>query len=129
MDTELLLPLIVASIPVAIILISVFVKLFGFIRNLFSDEAQYEALVLKKELREEVRGSRSSNRNSNHYYSIPYRVNFYFITFRTPKHKKLRLKVDTPDFRAVKEGDTGILTLQGKKFISFEKKATVYTDG
>lgn len=123
MDKELLLPIIVAAIPVAILLISVIIKLFGFVRNLFSDEVQYEATVLKKEERDEVRGGRSSSRNSNHYYSIPYRVYFYFITFKTPKHKKLKLKVDSETFRAVKEGDIGILTLQGKKFIGFEKKA------
>ena len=124
MDKELLLPFIIASIPAAIILFFPIIKFFGFIRNLFSDKVQYEATVLKKDEREECRGTRSGGQ-----YSIPYRVKFYFITFKTPKHKKLRLKVDTPDFKAVKEGDTGILTLQGKKFISFEKKMTVYVDG
>lgn len=118
-----ILVLIIAALPAAIFVITLFVKLIGFFRNVFSGETEYEATVLKKEERDEVRGGRSSTRNSNHYYNIPYRVYFYFITFKTPKHKKLKLKVDSEAFRAVKEGDIGILTLQGKKYIGFEKKA------
>lgn len=110
--------LIVGALPVAIILITVFVKLFGFFRNLFSDKIQYEAVVLKRDRKTEYRNNRVSK-----HYSIPYRLDIFFITFRTSKHKKLRLKVDGKDYRAVKEGNTGMLTLQGKKFISFEKKA------
>ncbi len=107
--------LIVGALPVVIIFIIAFVKLFGFIRNLFSPQVQYEATVLKKNHRSEYR-----NNHVSKHYSIPYRIELYFITFKTPKHKKLRLKVAFSDFRAVKEGDTGILTLQGKKFISFK---------
>lgn len=108
--------LIVGALPVAIILITVFVKFFGFIRNLFSDKIQYEATVLERNHESEYRNNRVSKN-----YSFPYRVELYFITFRTPKHKKIRLRVDSTDYLTVKEGDTGILTLQGKKFISFEK--------
>lgn len=109
------LPFIVGAIPVAIILITVFVKLFGFIRNLLSDEVQYEATVLKKQRAEEYRKNRISEN-----ISVPYRIDIYFVTFKTPKHKKLKLKVDAATFRAAKEGGRGILTLQGKKFIGFE---------
>ena len=116
------LALVIAALPAVVITITVFVKIFNFFRNLFSDQIEYEAVVLKKEEREEVRGGRSSSRNSNHYYSIPYRVNYYFVTFKTEKHKKLKIQVDTECFRAVNEDDRGILTLQGKKFIKFEKK-------
>lgn len=116
------LALVIAALPAVIITITVFVKLFNFIRNLFSDQIEYEAVVLKKTEREEVRGGRSSNQNSTSYYSIPYRVNYYFVTFKTEKHKKLKLQVDNATFKAINENDRGILTLQGKKFIKFEKK-------
>lgn len=118
-----IITIIITAIPAAICLITIFVKLFGFFRNVFSDEAEYEATVLKKVHNTEYRNNRVSKS-----YNIPYRVEIYFITFRTPKHKKLRLKVDNKDYYAVKEGDTGTLTLQGSKFISFEKKCTLPTD-
>lgn len=104
-------------------MISTFVKLFRFIRNIFSDRAEYEATVLKKVHNTEYRNNRVSKS-----YSIPYKLDIYFITFSTPKHKKIKLKVDNKDYYAVKEGDVGILTLQGSKFISFEKKCTIPSD-
>ncbi len=110
--------LIIAALPAAIFVITLFVKLFAFFRNVFSGEAEYEATVLKKVHNTEYRNNRTASG-----YNFPYKLDIYFITYRTPKHKKLKLKVDSEAFRAVKEGDIGILTLQGKKYIGFEKKA------
>ena len=115
--------IIIAALPTTIFLIASFVKIFGFFRNLFSDKVEYEAAVIKKEHKTEYRNNRISKG-----YSIPYRVEFYFITFKTPKYKRLRVKVDTKDYRAVMEGDIGLLTVQGKKFISFEKIGAVKID-
>ena len=110
--------ILLAAAPVLIMFFAAFVKFFGFIRNLFSSPKEYEALVLKKARGAEYYGNRGSKQ-----VGYSFRVDVYFITFRTPKHKRIRLKVDGSVFRAAKEGDTGILTLQGKKFICFDKKA------
>lgn len=115
--------LIIAALPAAIFVITLFVKLFGFFRNVFSGEAEYEATVLKKVHNTEYRNNRTASG-----YNFPYKLDIYFITFRTPKHKKLRLKVDNKDYYAAEEGDTGILTLKGSKFISFKKTCTILSD-
>ena len=115
--------LIIAAVPAAIFIISLFVKLFGFFRNVFSREAEYEATVLKKEHKTEYRNNRTASG-----YNFPYKLDIYFITFRTPKHKKLKVKVDNKDFYAAEERDTGILTLRGRRFISFERKCTISSD-
>ncbi|MBQ6601001.1 MAG: DUF2500 domain-containing protein [Clostridia bacterium] len=109
--------IVIAALPIAIILITTFVKVFKFIRNLFSDKKDYPATVIAKKQTSEYHNNRVSKN-----ISYPYRLDVYFVTFTTPKHKKLNLKVDANDFRAVKEGDTGVLTLQGSRYISFEKK-------
>lgn len=115
--------IIISAVPITIFVVTFFVKLFGFFRNLFSSEAECEATVLKKEHRTEYRNNRTASG-----YNFPYKLDIYFITFRTPKRKKLRLKVDNKDYYAVKEGDIGILNLKGSKFISFKKTCTMPTD-
>lgn len=115
--------LIIAAVPAAIFIISLFVKLFGFFRNVFSREAEYEATVLKKEHKTEYRNNRTASG-----YNFPYKLDIYFMTFRTPKHKRLKVKVDNKDFYAAEERDTGILTLRGRRFISFERKCTISSD-
>ena len=115
--------LIIAALPAAIFVITLFVKLFAFFRNVFSHEAEYEATVLKKEHKKEYRNNRTASG-----YNFPYKLDIYFMTFRTPKHKRLKVKVDNKDYYAANEGDTGILTLRGSRFISFEKKCTIPTD-
>ena len=115
--------LIIAAVPAAIFIISLFVKLFGFFRNVFSREAEYEATVLKKDQKTEYRNNRTASG-----YNFPYKLDIYFMTFRTPKHKRLKVKVDNKDFYAAEERDTGILTLRGRRFISFERKCTISSD-
>ena len=115
--------LIIAVLPAAIFSITIFIKLIGFFRNVFSGEVEYEATVLKKVHNTEYRNNRTASG-----YNFPYKLDIYFITFRTPKHKKLRLKVDNKDYYAAEEGDTGILTLKGTKFISFKKTCTILSD-
>ena len=115
--------LIIAAVPAAIFIISLFVKLFGFFRIVFSREAEYEATVLKKEHKTEYRNNRTASG-----YNFPYKLDIYFMTFRTPKHKRLKVKVDNKDFYAAEERDTGILTLRGRRFISFERKCTISSD-
>ena len=115
--------LIITAIPATIFLIAVFVKLFRLFRNIFSDKAEYEATVLKKEHKTKYRNNRTASG-----YIFPYKLDIYFITFRTPKHKKLKVKVDNKDFYAAEERDTGILTLRGRRFISFERKCTISSD-
>ena len=115
--------LIIAAVPAAIFIISLFVKLFGFFRNVFSREAEYEATVLKKEHKTEYRNNRTASG-----YNFPYKLDIYFMTFRTPKHKRLKVKVDNKDFYAAEDRDTGILTLRGRRFISFERKCTISSD-
>ena len=117
------LPFIIGATPAVIVLITIFVKFFGFIRNLFSDEAEYEATVLKKVHNTEYRNNRTASG-----YNFPYKLDIYFMTFRTPKHKRLKVKVDNKDYYAAKEGDTGILTLRGTRFISFKKICTMPLD-
>ena len=118
-----ILVLIIAALPAAIFIITLFVKLIGFFRNVFSGEAEYEATVLKKEHKTEYRNNRTASG-----YNFPYKLDIYFMTFRTPKHKRLKVKVDNKDFYAAEERDTGILTLRGRRFISFERKCTISSD-
>lgn len=118
-----ILVLIIAALPAAISVITLFVKLIGFFRNVFSGETEYEATVLKKAHNTEYRNNRTASG-----YNFPYKLDIYFVTYRTPKHKKLKVKVDNKDYYAAGEGDTGILTLKGSKFISFKKICTIPTD-
>lgn len=115
MDIQTLLPFIVGSIPVAILVITVFYKLFNFVRNHLSDEKQYEATVLKMFQKTEYIGAKNPQK-----FCIPARVDYYFITFRTSKHRRLKLNTNAETFEAVKKGYEGTLTLKGKKFIKFE---------
>lgn len=111
------LALVIGAFPAAFIVITCVVKLVSFIRNLFADETEHEAVILEKRRTTEYRNSNSAKNG----YNIPYRVDFYFLIVKTEKRKKMKLKVDTKDYDSVKEGDRGILILKGKKFISFKK--------
>lgn len=110
------LPFLVAASLVGIILIVTLVKLFKFIINLLSNEKDHKAVVLKKEKKTEY----YNHRNQSPFIP-PTKVNYYYITFKTPKRKRRKLNTDDETFNAVKEGDKGILRLKGSKFISFKK--------
>ncbi|WP_300379501.1 DUF2500 domain-containing protein [Clostridium sp.] len=46
----------------------------------------------------------------------------YHITFELINAERLELKVSYNDYAYIVEGDKGILTFQGRRFISFERK-------
>lgn len=75
-----------------------------------------------KDNNEQVRSVKNLRRN---YYGMNQvktkDVRKYYITFETPKGIR-SFTVVYRDYNAIKLGQEGIITMQGKRFVSFEKK-------
>ena len=51
----------------------------------------------------------------------------YFVTFELENGERLELPVKARDYGVLAEGDRGVLTRQGTRFLGFERKSDEYT--
>lgn len=49
-------------------------------------------------------------------------TSIYYVTFQIESNDKIEMLVNLKDYKIINEGDCGKLTLQGTKYISFEKE-------
>ena len=106
---------------IAIFMLIILFNLFIFakpLEKLINDKKpriQFEAKVLKVDDRRS--GQFYNGRLGGYNLSPRYRILFEFSD-----EKRKQKSVSSPEYKWVKVGDEGILTLQGTRFISFEKE-------
>ena len=91
-----------------------FVRMIGeWIGNNNSPRLTVDAAVVTK--RDRVHRHRSSNGHSHRSYS-------YYVTFQFESGDRMELRVPSHEYGLLVEGDTGKLTFQGTRYLSFERK-------
>ena len=116
-------PLMIALIAVfAVILLGVIGRaLFIWVRNNNSPRETAEAKVVTKRMKVQGFGRTMAGRNSvTGMGSSTY--THYFVTFELEKGKRLELGVKDAEYGMLAEGDQGVLTYQGTRFLGFEQK-------
>ena len=115
-------PVMIAIIAVfAIILLGVIGRaLFIWIRNNNSPRVTVEAKVVTKRMKVQGFGRTMAGRNSvTGMGSSTY--THYYVTFELEKGKRLELGVKDAEFGMLAEGDQGMLTYQGTRYLGFEQ--------
>lgn len=94
--------------------------IIGFARNIIqwgknnnSPRLSVEAFVVAK------RTSVSYHHSHNHASSSS---TWYYVTFQVASGDRMELSVRGSDYGMLAEGDVGILTFQGTRYLSFERK-------
>lgn len=100
------------------LVISVFIVTFvrmisEWVSNNNSPRLTVEATIVAK--RDQVHRHRSSNGHTHRSYS-------YHITFQFESGDRMELRVPSNEYGLLVEGDTGKITFQGTRYISFERK-------
>lgn len=72
-----------------------------------------EALIVSK---------RASVSHHNHHDSMSTSSTTYYVTFEFSNGERIELKLSGREYGLLAEGDRGILSFQGSRFISFERK-------
>ncbi len=96
------------------VFIVTFVRMIGeWIKNSNSPRLIVDATVVAK--RDQMHRHTSSNGHSHRSYS-------YHVTFQFDSGDRLELRVPSHEFGLLVEGDTGKLTFQGTRYLSFDRK-------
>ena len=66
-----------------------------------------------------------SHRHHNHHNHISHRHYYHYVSFELSDGQRTELRVSSIEFDSLAVADEGELTLQGTRFISFEKKSEV----
>ena len=66
-----------------------------------------------------------SHRHHNHHNHISHRHYYHYVRFELSDGQRTELRVSSIEFDSLAVADEGELTLQGTRFISFEKKSEV----
>ena len=106
----------------AIILLGVLGRaLFIWIRNNNSPRETVEAKVVTKRMKVQGFGRTMAGRNSvTGMGSSTY--THYFVTFELEKGQRLELGVKDAEYGMLAEGDQGMLSYQGTRYLGFEQK-------
>lgn len=63
-----------------------------------------------------------SHRHHNHNNHISHRHYYHYVSFELQDGQKTELRVSKTDFDSLCVADKGMLTLQGTRFVSFDRK-------
>ena len=116
--------------PLMIVLIAVFAlfligtlgrALFIWIRNNNSPKQTVEARVVTKRMKVQGFG-RSMTGSSATMHTGGSTYTRYFVTFEMEKGKRIELGVKDSEFGILAEGDEGVLSFQGSRYLGFEQK-------
>ena len=66
-----------------------------------------------------------SHRHHNHHNHVSHRHYYHYVAFEFADGQRTELRVSQSEFVSLSVADEGMLTLQGTRFISFEKKSGV----
>ena len=116
-------PVMIAIIAVfAIILLGVIGRALSiWIRNNNSPRETVEAKVVTKRMKVQGFGRTMASRNTvTGMGSSTY--THYFVTFELEKGKRLELGVKDAEYGMLAEGDQGMLSYQGTRYLGFEQK-------
>ena len=120
-------PLMIALIAVFVILLAGAVGrgIFVWMRNNNSPRETVNATVVTKRMKVSGHGGHTmvgtnTAMNMNRMGSSTYTN--YFVTFELENGKRLELGVKDPEYGMLAEGDKGILTYQGTRYLGFEQK-------
>ncbi|WP_108670240.1 DUF2500 domain-containing protein [Peribacillus acanthi] len=107
---------IIFVIVIGTILVSIFKGVGQWNKNNQAPRLSVPAIVKTK--RSDVRGhNHSANDHATHHTSTR-----YFVTFEVESGDRMELTMEGNQYGLLAEGDTGILTFQGTRFLGFERK-------
>ena len=106
------------ALIVGAILFALLRGLYIWNKNNHSPRVTEEAEVYTKRQDFSTFTNRSRNTQFGSYRSIRVR---YFVVFQTKNSGAVKLKVSSDDFDMLREGEKGLLTFQGTRFLGFEK--------
>ena len=109
----------IAALIVGVILFALLRGLYIWNKNNHSPRVTEEAEVYTKRQDFSTFMNRDRNIHFGSYRSIYVR---YFVVFQTKNSGAVKLKVSSDDFDMLREGEKGLLSFQGTRFLGFEKK-------
>ncbi len=95
--------------------------LFIWIRNNNSPKQTVDARVVTKRMKVQGFG-RSMNGAGSTMHAGGSTYSRYFVTFELEKGKRIELGVKDSEFGMLAEGDEGVLSFQGTRYLGFEQK-------
>ena len=117
--------------PLMIVLIAVFAllligtlgrALFIWIRNNNSPKQTVEARVVTKRMKVQGFGRSMAGSSTAMHTMGGSTYTHYFVTFELENGSRLELGVKDSDFGMLAEGDQGVLSYQGTRYLGFEQK-------
>ncbi len=117
-------PLMIALIAVFGILLAGTIgrALFVWIRNNNSPRETVNARVVTKRMKVSGHGTTMMNTNTAMHRMGSSTYTNYFVTFELETGSRVELGVKDSEYGMLVEGDQGVLTYQGTRYIGFEQK-------
>ena len=109
-------PFLIFGLVIAVFVVVLVKGLLQWDRNNHSPRLTVDATVVAK--RTHVSGHHRHGSNGSYHHSTS---NSYYVTFQFESGDRQELRVQGTEYGMLVEGDTGKLTLQGTRYISFER--------
>ena len=109
-------PFLIFGLVIAVFVVVLVRGLLQWDRNNHSPRLTVDATVVAK--RTHVSGHHRHGSNGSYHHSTS---NSYYVTFQFESGDRQELCVQGTEYGMLVEGDTGKLTLQGTRYISFER--------
>ena len=66
--------------------------------------------------------AKRTNVHRHHHNNHPHTTTTYYVTFEVESGDRMELRVDGDEYGLLVEGDQGLLTFQGTRFLGFERR-------
>ena len=109
-------PFLIFGLVIAVFVVVLVRGLLQWDRNNHSPRLTVDATVVAK--RTHVSGHHRHGSDGSYHHSTS---NSYYVTFQFESGDRQELRVQGTEYGMLVEGDTGKLTLQGTRYISFER--------
>ena len=108
---DVIFPIIFFAVFVFIIFVAI-KGLKGWSHNNAQPRIPAEALIVAK------RGHRSTNHRNGHHHTSE----SYYVTFQFRSGDRTEIQISPREYGMLAEGDEGVVTLQGTRFIRFDRR-------
>ncbi len=66
--------------------------------------------------------AKRTNVHRHHHNNHPHTTTTYYVTFEVESGDRMELRMDGDEYGLLVEGDQGLLTFQGTRFLGFERR-------
>ena len=66
--------------------------------------------------------AKRTNVHRHHHNNHPRTTTTYYVTFEVESGDRMELRMDGDEYGLLVEGDTGLLTFQGTRYLGFERR-------